>query len=217
MDTSPNITPPTDHKPNFQRISDSSHLESLNVNKNKRRLPKIMIGLLIVIVVATGTSLYLWQNDQVNIKKNADIATAKKNEEKAAEQKKASESSINNTIPLSDYVGSGTAVRARSAKAQSNAETARTVTEMMNAEKGYYPRTTSDYLSGKLPSDIIPSVSNPTVDNGLTTFRWEYSGPLSAPTGGRITYWDYTTNAISTTVFYVGSANSDSKFVTPES
>lgn len=215
MDTSPNITPPTDHKPTFPRISESSHLQPLNDNKNKSRLPKIMIGLLIVIVVATGTSLYLWQNNQTNIKKNEDIATAKKIEEKAAEQKKASEASVDNTIPLSDFVDSGTAVRARSTKAQSNAVKAMTVAEMINAEKGYYPRTTSDYLSGKLPSGVIPSISNPTAENGLTTFRWEYSGPLSAPTGGRITYWDFTTNAISTTVFYVGSANSDSKFITP--
>jgi len=201
----------------FSRISDGSHSILPPVKENKSRLPKIMIGSLIVIIIATGTSLYLWQNEQSNIKKNAEIANAKKAKESAAEKKKASDSSINNTIPLSDFVRSDAAVKARSTQAQSNAETARSVAEMMNAEIGYYPKTTADFVSRKLPSGIVPSISNPNYENGLTTFRWEYTGPSSAPTGGRITYWDFTTNAISTNVFYVGVGNSDSKFVTPAS
>ena len=169
---------------------------------------KIIVGLLVVIIIASGTCFYLWHNDQANIKKNAEIA---------AEKKKVSASTLNNTIPLANYVRSDAAGKARSAKAQSNAETARSVAEMVNASSGYYPRTRSDFESGKLPSGIIPSVANPTYENGLTTFRWEYIGPSTAPSGGRITYWDFTTNTISTNVFYVGAANSSSKFVTPES
>ena len=217
MDSNTQFRPPSDYKPTFPRISDSSEPVAPAVNNHKSRLIKIIIGPLIVIIVATGTYLYLWQNDQANIKKNEDIAKAKIISDKAAEQKKVSGESINNTIPLSDFVGSGTAVKARSAKAQSNAVAARSVAEIMNVEIGYYPRTTTDFVSYKLAADIIPLISDPTEDNGQTTFRWEYIGPSSAPTGGRITYWDFTTNAISINVYYVGAATSDSKFVIPAS
>ncbi len=217
MDSNTQFRPPSDYKPTFTRISDSSEPMAPIVSNHKSRLIKIIIGPIIVTIVATGTYLYLWQNDQANIKKNQEIAKAKIISDKAAEQKKASGESINNTIPLSDFVGSGTAVKARSAKAQSNAVAARSVAEIMNVEIGYYPRTTTDFVSYKLAADIIPLISDPTEDNGQTTFRWEYIGPSLAPTGGRITYWDYTTNAISANVYYVGTATSESKFVIPAS
>lgn len=215
----PNVqfTPPTSNKPTFPRISDSSETKVLIVNNHKNRLLKIVIGPLVMVIVATGTCYYLWQKDQANIKQDQAIAQAKIISDKAAEQKKASEESINNTVPLSDFVGSGTAVKARSAKAQSNAVSARSVAEIMNVEIGYYPRTTTDFMTYKIPADIISSISDPTDANGQTTFRWEYIGPLSAPTGGRITYWDYMTNAISTNIYYVGTATTESKFITPAS
>ena len=215
MNPNTQFVPPTGNKPSFTRISDSSEPISKVVINHKNRFIKIIIGLLVMIITATGTCFYLWQNNQANIKQEQEIAQAKIISDKAAEQKKASEESINNTVPLSDFVGSGTAVKARSTKAQSNAVSARSVAEVMNVETGYYPRTTIDFVSYKLPADIIPSVSDPTEDNGQTTFRWEYIGTPSAPTGGRITYWDFATNAISTNVYYVGTATPESKFITP--
>ena len=116
---------------------------------------------------------------------------------------------------------SGITARANTTKAQTNAASAQKVAEAYNADNGRYPGLTSDFSSGtstKLPAGITVSPSPPTASNGTTNVRWEYVGSsATSATGGRIRYWDFTTNALSTTIIYVGDATSGSTFTVPAS
>jgi len=118
---------------------------------------------------------------------------------------------------------SGITARANNTKAISNADSVQKVAETYNADLGHYPGLTTDFTTGstsaKLPASLTVSRLAPTPGNGLTTVQWEYVGVAGATTGGRITYWDFTTGAVSTAVtsVYVGSATSGSTFVVPAS
>jgi prepilin-type N-terminal cleavage/methylation domain-containing protein len=115
----------------------------------------------------------------------------------------------------------GVTARAKTAQAQSNAASAQSVAEAMNADNGYYPRLTTDLTGGsastRLPSGMYlfytgGTVNNatPSATNGQTTVWYQYCGAVAAPAagaalGGRIQFWDFSTGALSTTVLYVGT------------
>lgn len=116
---------------------------------------------------------------------------------------------------------SGITNRANTTKAQTNAANVQKVAEAMNADNGSYPRLTTDFTTGststKLPGGIVLFIAGntttnatPDASNGLTNVWYQYCGTVAAPaagaaTGGRIQYWDFTTNALSTNVVYVGT------------
>jgi len=111
---------------------------------------------------------------------------------------------------------SGITARANTTKALANADGVQKMAEAYNADLGYYPRLITDFTTGsttaKLPGALTISGVAPTSANGTTTFWYQYCGAIAAPLagaalGGRIQNWDFTTNAVSTTVTYLGAAN----------
>ena len=115
----------------------------------------------------------------------------------------------------------GITARANTAKAQSNAQSVQNVTEVYYTEQNHYPRLTTDFantVAAKLPSaisltNVTPGTgvnATPSATNGTTTMLYEYCGAVAAPTagnetGGRIQFWDFSTGALSSTVYYFGS------------
>ncbi|QQG51100.1 MAG: prepilin-type N-terminal cleavage/methylation domain-containing protein [Candidatus Saccharibacteria bacterium] len=119
---------------------------------------------------------------------------------------------------------SGITARANTTKAQTNAVAVQKVAEAYNADTGRYPGLTGDFTTGststKLPSGVtvVPQSTALTSTSGTTTVTWAYVGTsATTATGGRITYWDFTTGAVSTTIIYVGNATSGSTFTNPAS
>lgn len=170
----------------------------------------IIIVSAIVVLAIIGGGVYVWQDFQADISKRSDET-----------KRKSLEQQLKNveTNPIVTQVVHNPTSRADTAKALANATVAQNVAEIYASENGHYPTFTTDFINGteivKLPSDIIPSISNPTAGNGKTTFRWEYVGDASAPTGGRITYWDYVNDNISTNIIYLGTGVPGATFVTP--
>jgi prepilin-type N-terminal cleavage/methylation domain-containing protein len=118
----------------------------------------------------------------------------------------------------------GVTNRANLSKAQTNAVSVQKVAEAYNADTGRYPGLTTDFTTGststKLPTAItvVSQATALTATSGPTTVTWAYVGSsATTATGGRITYWDATTNAVSTNIIYVGNATSGSTFVNPAS
>lgn len=141
----------------------------------------------------------------------------------------------------------GVTAKANTTKALSNAQSAATVAQVYYADSGTWPATAAAFATGytggsgatsKMPTGVtvVPGANGA---NGTTfteptqatlwrtniqpanygsTVTWACSPDCTAPTGGRITYWDFTTGAQSTNVIYVGSgAATGVAFETPES
>jgi len=124
---------------------------------------------------------------------------------------------------------SGITARANTTKSQSNAESAQKVAETYNADNGFYPPSVASFTTGsastKLPSGMsviagLPGTAGaftgtePTnAGNGLTTVSYGCLTTCTNSTGGRITYWDFTTSLRSTTIVYVGSGSVAGTFV----
>lgn len=180
---------------------------------------KLLYPAIILVLIVGGVGMYLWRDSQANHQKNEDATIIITLESKITE--------LNTTIGLfsiNTQAGqnliqqfSNITASANSQTALYNAQSAQSVADAYCANIGHYPSSTSDFITGSipLPSSINPSISAPTVNNGLTTFRWEYTGAMAAPTGGRITYWDFSTGSVSKNIIYVGSATSSSLFNTP--
>jgi prepilin-type N-terminal cleavage/methylation domain-containing protein len=130
----------------------------------------------------------------------------------------------------------GITARANTTKAQTNAANAQKVAEAFNADNGRYPQTTVELTSGgtsaKLPSGLAVAIGLPgtngttfspgtelvTSSNGLTTVSYSCYLVCANSTGGRIRYFDFTTQLPSTTVIYVGAAGAaNGVFVAPAS
>jgi prepilin-type N-terminal cleavage/methylation domain-containing protein len=116
----------------------------------------------------------------------------------------------------------GITARANTARAQSNAGTVQSIAEVYASDPlfNHYPRATADFAASataKLPAGIYLFYTGgtgvnatPSATNGATTVWYQYCGAIAAPlsgneTGGRIQYWDFGTNALSTNVVYVGT------------
>ena len=122
---------------------------------------------------------------------------------------------------------SGVTSKARTAQAQSNANSVRQVADIYYTDNGYYPATLAAFASGstttKLPSSISV-ISDGTLDatNGQTSVSWacvstSTSTPCSSPTGGKIQYWNFSVTSNNLVTIYVGSATSSSIFYAPTS
>jgi prepilin-type N-terminal cleavage/methylation domain-containing protein len=117
----------------------------------------------------------------------------------------------------------GVTARAKTTQAQSNANSAQSVAEAMNADNGSYPATAASFATGststRLPSgmSVVPQSTALTSGTGQTTVTWACLTSCTTPTGGRITYWDYTTGAVSTTIVYVGAGTVGGTYVNPGS
>ncbi|MEI6228413.1 MAG: hypothetical protein WCP11_00060 [Candidatus Saccharibacteria bacterium] len=112
----------------------------------------------------------------------------------------------------------GVTARANASRAESNALSVQTTAEAYRADKGNYPDETSDFTSGSI---LIPLPSGVTVlsrlqgldkSNGTTSTRYQYTGEFGNATGGKIEYWDFTTDNISSKVIYIGDATKYSQF-----
>ena len=144
------------------------------------------------------------------------------------------------SITIVSYTG--ITQKANTTKAQSNAASVQSVAEIYANENTVYPVTTGAFASttaAKLPTGVTialgmaGTIASPTGTNTLaalgttdlktTTVTWACSGGTAAAgncagnTGGKITYWDFTTGLVSTNVLYVGAATSASTFFTPAS
>ena len=135
----------------------------------------------------------------------------------------------------------GITAKANTTKALSNAQSAQNVGEIYFADQGKYPILTTDFSAGttaKLPTGVTialgqaGTIASPTGTEPLTlltaankavTVTYACSGGTASAgactgaTGGKITYWDFSTSAVSTNVLYLGAATSASTFFTPAS
>jgi len=125
------------------------------------------------------------------------------------------------TITIVSYAG--ITQKANTTKAQTNAQSAQTIAEVYAAEENHYPELAASFGlyagSAKLPAGItvVPGAATTplTAGNGLTTITWACLTNCTSATGGKITYWDFSTGAVSTTIIYVGAAKSGDTFVYP--
>ncbi len=106
----------------------------------------------------------------------------------------------------------------KAALAESNASDVLAYVQEYFKEKGYYPSSAADFVSSstnKLPSDIkiVTKSSELNSTNGDSAILWECVATCDNTTGGRISYWDFKTNAVSTDTQYFGTAKETSTFV----
>lgn len=125
--------------------------------------------------------------------------------------------------------------RANTTKAQSNAASLQSVAEVYFTEQNKYPATTADFATtaaAKMPAGVTVKPGSPGVAGAFdtdplaavaaatkaTTVTWACTTAACAnATGGRITYWDFSTGAQSTSVVYVGDGSATKTFYAPAS
>lgn len=136
----------------------------------------------------------------------------------------------------------GVTARAKTTQSQSNAQSAQTVAEAYNADEGFYPPTAAAFstgsLSTKLPANmsVVPGVGGTggaftgspaslvtlwgttiLAKNFTKTVTWACSPTCTNPTGGRITYYDFSKGLQSENIVYVGAASATTDFEAPTS
>ncbi|CAN5367179.1 hypothetical protein BH10PAT4_BH10PAT4_3140 [soil metagenome] len=120
---------------------------------------------------------------------------------------------------------SGITSRANNSSVQSNASSVQSVAEAYNADNGRYPATQAEFTTGSLSTKLPSGVTlisgldgtNGTVFTGtdpliaiaaankVKTITYACFISCTNSTGGRITYWDFSTSAQSATTLFVGS------------
>ena len=117
--------------------------------------------------------------------------------------------------------------QARTTRAKTNAAAVQKVAESLAAASsseggiGRYPTVTSEFTAStisKLPSGVTLLTGTNTLAAATASARetavdYDYVGTASAPTGGRIQFWNFNTGAVDSTVIYFGDATSGSTFV----
>jgi uncharacterized protein (UPF0333 family) len=184
-------------------------LGAVPITKKHNMALKVSLSALVVLLAAGGVVLYLWRDAQMSRQKTDD----------ALKVSQLDASTAAATKQIADSQKSSGSSKADTVRAQTNAMSVSKIAEVVNANGDHYPILTSDFLTPNavLPKGITVTAGALNVNNGLLTVRWEYSGKATAPTGGRVTYWDFTTTAVATEVIYVGDATASSTFVTPKS
>ncbi len=105
--------------------------------------------------------------------------------------------------------------RANTTTEQTTAQAVQKKAEAYAADNsGNYPSTTAMFAASstsKLPNSVALDIVSPLVkaDADAVPTKVAYFTCVT-PTGGKILFWDYTTNAISTIVYYVGDATAAS-------
>lgn len=115
---------------------------------------------------------------------------------------------------------SGVTSKARTAQAQSNANSARQVAEIIYTDTGSYPATLAAFATGTSTTKltgitVLAGAATLDASNGQTSISWECTDGCVNPTGGRIQYYNFTTPG--KVAIYVGSATSTSGFTSPTS
>lgn len=109
----------------------------------------------------------------------------------------------------------GIQARANTTTEQTTAQAVQKKAEAYAADNnGVYPSTTAMFAASpvsKLPSSVGLDIVSPLVkaDADAIPTKVAYATCVT-PTGARVQFWDYTTNAISTIVYYMGDATSSS-------
>lgn len=176
--------------------------KATNAKMGLDRLSQIIV---VIVLVVSGVVAYVWRDAQANNQKKDDDAKIKVLSDKITTLEKAAKVTSQQEVMLHSY-----------------GDLVKNVAEAYNTNKGHYPIFTTDFMSGsntlQLPPGVAPSIINPSPStDGVITFKWEYTGPAAAPTGGRITYWDFANNKVSDNAIYVGTATAKSVFITPAS
>ncbi|MDN5275548.1 MAG: hypothetical protein JWN33_197 [Candidatus Saccharibacteria bacterium] len=133
------------------------------------------------------------------------------------------------TITYLSY-GSITA-RQGTTQAQTNAIDLRRVVLSYKSDKGVFPDTISNLMNYSGTSKVSDGLTvvagqagtsggftgtlNISTSNGKTSVAYACYITCTNSTGGRITYWDFITQARSTDVVYVGAATSTGTYVVP--
>ncbi len=110
--------------------------------------------------------------------------------------------------------------RAKTTRAQTNANAVQKIAESYNADNNVYPSTIAQFTAGltaHLPATLTVVSGNASPwglssTNGATAISYRYKGTIPNVTGGVIRYWDFTTNNLSTQILYVGDAVSGDTF-----
>ncbi len=105
----------------------------------------------------------------------------------------------------------GVTAKAQTSKASSNALTMESCAEIYYMYNDEYPDEASDFTeAGSSCSISLTDTLNGS--NGLDSVSYQYSGSYGSADGGKISYWDFTTGKLSSSVLYIGSASSYSDF-----
>ncbi len=222
-------------QPEFQQpIVTQPVTQSVPIKKDKSFLIKLSIGLVMLVLIAGGVGAFLWRDGQANSQKSDDVAKVKTLNDKVAVLEDKIATIEIATGPISqemlDSIKKGadagsTQLKQDSNRALANAQTVQNLAEIYAADNGYYPAVAATFMTyngtAKLPSGItvlpgtVISPLNPT--NGKTNVTWACLTTCTKTTGGKITFWDFTTNTVSTSIVYVGAATHSSTFVAPKS
>ena len=132
----------------------------------------------------------------------------------------------------------GITSRANTTKAQSNAASVQSVAEVFFTENNRYPALTTEFattVATKVPAGINIAIGFPGTSGAFTgtmstlwgttitaanfnnTVTWACLTSCTNATGGRITYYDFSTQTQATNVVYVGQGSVTGTFVAPAS
>lgn len=175
-------------------------IPQIKLNGKQKTMVKKFLPIVLAVLLLASIGIIVWQTVQTN-DQNAKIKTL---EAEVAKVKAEAATAANQNAMLHSY-----------------GQVAKSVADAYNTDFGHYPILTTDFKTKDgiiaLPVGVTASIKDPVATLTTMTFKWEYTGPAAAPTGGRITYWDLGKNKISDNIIYVGTATSKSTFVTPTS
>ena len=121
-------------------------------------------------------------------------------------------------IIITMAASTGITLKANTSQAQTNAMTTQKYAEAYSTLSNHYPDTTAAFRTGSGSLTSLPSaislvdrkVDVLSSDNGKTTVRYQYVGDPGASTGGRVEYWDFTTDK--TVDLYTGDGTATSLY-----
>jgi hypothetical protein len=110
-------------------------------------------------------------------------------------------------------------LKAMKSRQKENIDYLQILAEDFNNENDFYPSYKKDLSDTSKSLGLtreVPIINSPTEklkdSNGQTACWYQYSNSLKSSDGGRIQYWDYDNNKISTDIIYIGKATKDSTF-----
>ncbi len=207
--------------------------------KPKKSHSNMFWCLFMAIVIFVGVNAYLLRDKQAKLQNDEAIARIKDLEAElriysphngvfTLEESLASRSTSSNSTNSS----TNTSKEKQTTSALKNAQSVQNFAEIYNADNGYYPEDIFAFKEGTvsmelestitvlpgLPGEAGKFIGNELLNaaNGKTSVSYACLITCNKSSGGRIAYWDYSTNARSKTIIYVGAATSTSTFVSPK-